>query len=60
MNWSFAQLLAALFSALLILCGCSVNPPKPPICDGSDRRPVNSAHQPVAITRPSVDTCSQG
>lgn len=51
--------LARFLAVFLILSGCSVNPPKPPTCDGSDRRPVNLTHQPVAIARPAVDTCSR-
>ncbi len=50
-----AEVLAALF----IVSGCSVNPPKPPTCDGSDRRPVNVSRQSVALG-PAVDTCSRG
>lgn len=47
--------------ALLIVSGCSINPPKPPTCDGSDRHPINTTRQqPVASTGQVVDTCSRG
>ena len=53
--------IAGVLATLLILSGCSVNPPKAPVCDGSDRRPVNRTHQPVAAAAgPTVDMCSRG
>ena len=39
------------------LAGCSVNPPKPPHCDGSDRRAINSSIPAVAALPPSK-SCS--
>lgn len=44
----------ALASALF---GCSINPPKPPRCDGSERRAVNSSNPTVASLLPSK-SCS--
>ena len=39
------------------LAGCSVSPPKPPLCDGSERRAVNSTNPAVASLLPSK-SCS--
>ena len=35
------------------LAGCSINPPKPPRCDGSDRRAINSSNPTLAALPPS-------
>ena len=53
---------AALLAAVLLAAGCSTSPPKPPVCDGSDRKPVNQLQQPVAVGVGPVahDTCSRG
>lgn len=45
------------FAVAAALVGCSVNPPKPPRCDGSDRRAVNSTIPAVAALLPSK-SCS--
>jgi len=39
------------------LAGCSTSPPKPPHCDGSDRRAVNTPTPAVAALLPSK-SCS--
>jgi hypothetical protein len=51
--------IAGVLAALLVIAGCSTSPPKPPKCDGSDRRPVNTSSQAAALA-PAVDTCSRG
>lgn len=38
------------------LAGCSVNPPKPPRCDGSDRRAINSSN-PTLASLPASKSC---
>jgi hypothetical protein len=53
MKLPIAGLLLALF-----LGGCAVNPPKPPTCDGSERRPVNEVRKTAAVA--AADTCSRG
>ena len=35
------------------LAGCSINPPKPPRCDGSDRRAINPSNPTLASLPPS-------
>lgn len=52
-----AVALAAAAAVAAGLGGCSVNPPKPPRCDGSERRAVNSSSPPVAALLPSK-SCS--
>ena len=49
--------LAAAAAVAAGLAGCSVNLPKPPRCDGSDRRAINSSIPPVAALLPSK-SCS--
>ena len=49
-NIKMAALIVAIFVG-----GCSLTPPKPPSCDGSDRRPVNAPVQAAV-----VDSCSRG
>jgi len=44
--------LAVAAAAAAALAGCSVNPPKPPRCDGSDRRVINSSIPAVAALLP--------
>ena len=51
--------LAAAAAVAAALASCSVNPPKLPRCDGSDRRAVNSSIPPVAASLPSK-SCSGG
>jgi hypothetical protein len=46
-----ARVLALALAALLV--GCSVNPPKPPRCDGTDRRAINSSNPTLAVLAPS-------
>jgi len=48
---------AAAFLAAVIAGGCSVNPPTPPRCDGSDRHAVNAPMPTGAILAPSK-SCS--
>lgn len=39
------------------LAGCSINPPKPSRCDGSDRRAINSSN-PTLASLPTSKSCS--
>jgi hypothetical protein len=48
---------AAAFLAAVIAGGCSVNPPTPLRCDGSDRHAVN-APMPTAATLVPSKSCS--
>jgi len=52
---ALARVIALAIAAAL--AGCSVSPPKPPRCDGSDRRAVNSSIPPVAALLPTK-SCS--
>ena len=56
---AIARVVALAAAVAAALAGCSVNPPKPPRCDGSDRRAVNSSIPPVAASLPSK-SCSGG
>jgi uncharacterized lipoprotein len=44
-----------LFLALLVaaLAGCSTSPPKPPSCDGANKRPVNKGQQQNTAANPT-------
>ena len=60
MNKQIVLLATARVVALALasaLAGCSINPPKPPRCDGTDRRAINSSNPTTAALPPSK-SCS--
>lgn len=50
--------IAALALASVLTIGCSLSPPKPPRCDGSERRAVNNVNPTVALL-PQSKSCGQ-
>lgn len=51
--------IAALALASVLAVGCSISPPKPPRCDGSERRAINTINSTVAATPPSKSCSGQ-
>ena len=49
--------IAVLALASVLTIGCSLNPPKPPRCDGSERRAINNVNPTVALL-PQSKSCS--
>ncbi len=50
---------AALALASVLTVGCSITPPAPPHCDGSDRRAINTINPAVAAMPPSKSCSGQ-
>ena len=50
---------AALALASVLTIGCSISPPKPSRCDGSERRAINTINPTVAATPPSKSCSGQ-